>query len=341
MRVMAVRVVVLVFLSFAPASLGAGNSQLDGASLSDCGRVRRPDDDGRRHTGCRVRGDSALPGRGHPGATGRRSQGGILCQQRRCAPGTSPGFCGLPAGTDAIRSNFTVVGVAGGTRLGARSSLAWPTGQAPPPTAIMTYGPGMTILSNAAIVPLGPGEQLNVNVSEATHIVMDVNGYFTDQYNPSVSFHAVSTSRRPATLGENTSTVATPSRSRASSPRDPGSSAAAVRGTNNSTTGSGIGVWGSQAGSGFGVYGTSVSGYGVYGSSAPTASASSPRRAERARMPQSGRRIPVQAHGSSGVYGSASAYNPAQPRPRSSASSVRPRAMTAGALESPAGDEIR
>jgi hypothetical protein len=48
-------------------------------------------------------------------------------------------------------------------------------------------------------------------------------------------------------------------------PTSPGASSAAVRGRNNGTGGSGIGVWGSQEGSGFGVYGTSVSGLGVYG----------------------------------------------------------------------------
>jgi len=91
------------------------------------------------------------------------------------------GLCGIPAGTDAISANFSVVSPAG-TPLGA-FLLAWPTGQPAPPTAVMTYGPGATVISNAAIVPLGPGEQLNVNVSHSTHVILDVNGYFTDQYN--------------------------------------------------------------------------------------------------------------------------------------------------------------
>jgi hypothetical protein len=88
------------------------------------------------------------------------------------------GICGIPAGTDAISVNFSVVSAAA-TPLGG-FLLAWPIGQAPPPTAIMTYGPGTTIISNAAIVPLGPSEQLRVNVSHSTHIIMDVNGYFSD-----------------------------------------------------------------------------------------------------------------------------------------------------------------
>ena len=88
------------------------------------------------------------------------------------------GICGIPAGADAISVNFTVIAAAG---IPAGSFLlAWPTGQAAPPTAIMTYGPSQ-IISNAAIVPLGPSEQLDVNVSGSTHVIMDVNGYFSDR----------------------------------------------------------------------------------------------------------------------------------------------------------------
>src|SRR6266571_4864470 len=43
----------------------------------------------------------------------------------------------------------------------------------------------------------------------------------------------------------------------------PGGFSAAVRGQNNGTGGSGIGVWGSQSGSGWGLYGTAASGVGV------------------------------------------------------------------------------
>ncbi len=45
----------------------------------------------------------------------------------------------------------------------------------------------------------------------------------------------------------------------------PGGYSTALRGINNGTSGSGIGVWGSQEGSGWGVYGEAPSGYGVYG----------------------------------------------------------------------------
>jgi len=89
------------------------------------------------------------------------------------------GICGIPAGADAISVNFTVVS-APATPQGA-FMLAWPTGSPPSPiVALMTYGPGVTILSNSAIVPLSTGELLTVNVSHSTHVIMDVNGYFSD-----------------------------------------------------------------------------------------------------------------------------------------------------------------
>src|SRR6478609_8858898 len=56
----------------------------------------------------------------------------------------------------------------------------------------MTYGPGATVISNAAIVPLGAGEQLNVNVSHSTHVIMDVNGYFSATLDSPENFLSIS-----------------------------------------------------------------------------------------------------------------------------------------------------
>ncbi|WP_322820263.1 hypothetical protein [Chloroflexus sp.] len=50
----------------------------------------------------------------------------------------------------------------------------------------------------------------------------------------------------------------------------PGAISIAVRGLNEGTGGTGIGVWGSHDGGGWGVYGTSVSGVGVYGHTTAT-----------------------------------------------------------------------
>ncbi len=111
------------------------------------------------------------------------------------------GICGIPAGADAISVNFSVVSTAA-TPQGA-FLLAWPTGSPPAPgtiTAVMTFGPGVTILSNAAIVPLGPGESLTVNVSHSTHVIMDVNGYFSD---------TLGNSQNNLALSNNSNTAAT------------------------------------------------------------------------------------------------------------------------------------
>ena len=116
------------------------------------------------------------------------------------------GLCGIPTGASALSVNFTVV-AAGGIPAGS-FLLAWPTGQPAPPTAIMTYGPGQ-IISNAAIVPLGPGDQLNVSVSGSTHVIMDVNGYFTGVYNAGNQFVAAATiAGEAAILGGNFSSAA-------------------------------------------------------------------------------------------------------------------------------------
>jgi hypothetical protein len=105
-------------------------------------------------------------------------QGGIFANSEQ-RDWTVWGICGIPSGADAISVNFSVVS-APATPQGA-FLLAWPTGSPPVfTTAIMTYGPGVTIISNAAIVPLNGSGQMTVNVSHSTHIIMDVNGYFSD-----------------------------------------------------------------------------------------------------------------------------------------------------------------
>jgi hypothetical protein len=109
------------------------------------------------------------------------------------------GKCGIPSGADAVSVNFTVVS-APATPQGA-FLLAWPTGSPPPPgsiTAIITYGPGVTVISNAAIVPLGQSAgQMTVNVSHSTHIIMDVNGYFSDTLQMTLNGFAVRNESNP------------------------------------------------------------------------------------------------------------------------------------------------
>ena len=200
------------------------------------------------------------------------------------------GKCGIPAGTDAVSANFSVVSPAG-TPTGA-FLLAWPTGQPAPPTAIMTYGPGVTVISNAAVVPLNAAGQMTVNVSHSTHVILDVNGYFTDQYNPGVSFHAVSSNAAPAILAENTSTASEAVAVRAViTTTTPGpTGVAAVQGFNQGTNATGVGVWGKHNGGGWGVLGESATGFGVVA----TAGGNGPNAAVYASNSSTG---------GSGVYG--------------------------------------
>ncbi|MEP7218782.1 MAG: hypothetical protein ABI876_07685, partial [Bacteroidota bacterium] len=63
-------------------------------------------------------------------------------------------------------------------------------------------------------------------------------------------------------------------------PTTPGGYSAGVRGVNNGTSGTGIGVIGYQGGSGWGVYGETPSGFGVYGLTTNTTAVSSGVRGE-------------------------------------------------------------
>ncbi len=133
-------------------------------------------------------------------------QGGIFTNSEN-RNWTVWGACGIPTGADAISVNFTVVSSAA-TPQGA-FLLAWSTGSPPAsPTALITYGPGVTVISNAAIVPLnGNSGQITVNVSHSTHIIMDVNGYFSDMLNtPSSRFELENNSSGTTATFHNRST---------------------------------------------------------------------------------------------------------------------------------------
>jgi hypothetical protein len=115
------------------------------------------------------------------------------------------GLCGIPNGAGAISANFTVTGSPSAPP--GAFLLAWPTGGPTPGISILNFQAGQTI-ANAAIVPLGPGEQLNVNVSHSTHVILDINGYFTLAYNPGNLFIVVtSIDAGPAILAQNNSSA--------------------------------------------------------------------------------------------------------------------------------------
>ena len=81
--------------------------------------------------------------------------------------------CGLPANAQAYSLNFAAVPT--GPTLGYLT--AWPAGQSKPLVASLNDPTG-TVASNAVIVPAGAGGAVNVFTTDATDLVIDVNGYF-------------------------------------------------------------------------------------------------------------------------------------------------------------------
>ena len=81
--------------------------------------------------------------------------------------------CGLPVSAQAYSLNFAAVPK--GPTLGFMT--AWPAGQSQPLVASLNDPTG-TVLSNAVVVPAGAGGAVNVFTTDATDLVIDINGYF-------------------------------------------------------------------------------------------------------------------------------------------------------------------
>ena len=93
--------------------------------------------------------------------------------------------CGVPANAEAYSLNATVVpsGPLGYLSL-------WPTGQ-PQPFVSTLNSPTGAIVANAAIVPAGVNGSVSAYVTNQSHLVLDINGYFAPfggangtRYNP-------------------------------------------------------------------------------------------------------------------------------------------------------------
>jgi hypothetical protein len=143
---------------------------------------------------------------------------------------------------------------------------AWATGTPRPAVSQVNYLAG-EVIANAAIVPAGTSGSIDVFVSSGpTNVYVDINGYFTDAYNPGQSFVARSSTFNPAIVAYNSSTAdfADAIYGELTSTAC-GIDSAAVSGYNNTANANGFGVWGGHAGQGSGVYGTSPFGTGVRG----------------------------------------------------------------------------
>ena len=97
--------------------------------------------------------------------------------------------CGIPATAVAYSLNITVVPHG---YLGVLTT--WPAGQSMPNVSTLNSYDGR-IAANAAIVPAGTGGAINVNVSDTTDLIIDVNGYFAAQLSSGLTFFAVTPCR--------------------------------------------------------------------------------------------------------------------------------------------------
>jgi hypothetical protein len=82
------------------------------------------------------------------------------------------GQCGIPVGAQAYAMNVTVV------PQGSLGYLTlWPAGLARPVVSTLNSFDGR-IKANAAIVPAGVNGRVSVYVTESSHVILDVSGYF-------------------------------------------------------------------------------------------------------------------------------------------------------------------
>jgi hypothetical protein len=91
----------------------------------------------------------------------------------RAFPVQSATSCNVPASAQAYSLNFTVV-----PRTSVFSYLTtWPAGESQPLVSTLNAYTG-TVTANAAIVPAGAGGQIEVYVTDAADVVLDIDGYF-------------------------------------------------------------------------------------------------------------------------------------------------------------------
>ena len=98
--------------------------------------------------------------------------------------------CGLPATARAYSLNFAAV--PRGPRLGFIT--AWPAGQAQPFVASLNDTAG-TVAANAVVVPAGTNGDVNVFATDATDLVIDIDGYFAPQGPGGLSLYTVTPCR--------------------------------------------------------------------------------------------------------------------------------------------------
>jgi hypothetical protein len=124
----------------------------------------------------------------------------LTAGQTRTVPVLSSS-CGIPGTAVAYSFNMTVA------PSGTLSYLStWPTGTAQPLVSTLNDDNGI-VLANAAIVRAGTSGSIDVYVTQQTHLIIDVNGYFGppatggQQFYPLTPCRAVDTRNPPGPFG--------------------------------------------------------------------------------------------------------------------------------------------
>jgi hypothetical protein len=103
--------------------------------------------------------------------------------------------CGIPVTAEAYSLNITAV---------PHQSLgfltAWPTGENQPVVSTLNASTG-AVTANAAIVPAGAGGDVSILVSDASDVILDVNGYFAPPATGGLSLYTVAPCRAIDTRG--------------------------------------------------------------------------------------------------------------------------------------------
>ena len=98
--------------------------------------------------------------------------------------------CNIPSGALAYSVNFTAI-----PRAGALWVLStWPAGEAQPLVSTLNAPTGTTT-ANAAIVPAGNNGDIDVWASDATDLVIDINGYFATSGPDGLSLYSMAPCR--------------------------------------------------------------------------------------------------------------------------------------------------
>lgn len=99
--------------------------------------------------------------------------------------------CGIPLTAAAYSLNVTVV-----TKGYLGYLTIWPAGQPIPNVSTLnSYSNNSTAVANAAIVPAGTNGAINVYVTDATDVILDVNGYFAPPLSTGLQFYSVTPCR--------------------------------------------------------------------------------------------------------------------------------------------------